>query len=87
MKHIAVEKGLGNISDYLSDYGYEIYEIDAAQKDNKDFIVGFDAVVLTGLNTNFIGVQDTYGNAPIIEAKGLSPKDVKDAIERSIKAQ
>ena len=83
MKSIAVEKGLSNIKDYLTKEGYRVYEIDMTQKDNKDFMSGFDAVVLTGLNTNIMGIQTTSSRTPIIEASGLTPEDVKAAIERN----
>lgn len=46
LKNIAVEKNLSTVSDYLKSQGYKVYDIDVDQKGNKDFIDGFDAVVV-----------------------------------------
>jgi hypothetical protein len=37
---------------------------------------GFDAIVVTGLNTNLSGIQDTGAKAVVINANGLSPEEV-----------
>jgi galactitol-specific phosphotransferase system IIB component len=82
LKDIAVEKSLSNISDYLKDHGYKVYEIDATQTNNKDFIRGFDAVVISGINKDFLGIQDTTTEMPVIIASGLKPEEVIAGIEK-----
>lgn len=84
MKDIAVEIGLSTISDYLKKNGYKVHEIDARQKNSKDFADGFDAVVLSGMNNDFMGFEKTMTKAPVIIASGLKPEDVLDRIEATL---
>lgn len=85
MKNIAVERDLSNISDYLKRQGYNIEEIDSHRKNVKDFIDGFDAVVVTGIDGDIMGIQDTMAKTSIIEAKGMSPQEVQREIEKRLK--
>ena len=84
MKHIAVQEGLTPVIDHLRDSGYKVSEFTARQKASKDFLDGFDAVVLTGIDDNVMGVQTTNNNRPFIEAKGMTPEDIKTAIEKRV---
>ncbi len=84
MKHIAVQEGLTPIVNYLVESGYKVSQFNARQKANKDFLDGFDAVVMTGMDDNFMGIQTTNNNRPFIEARGMTPEDVKTAIEQRI---
>lgn len=80
MKDIAVEKGLSNISDYLKSNGYKVSEIDINQKSNWD-IERFDAVVLSDMDNEFMGIETTSTKAPVIIAAGLKPEDIKVRLE------
>lgn len=82
MKNIAVQKGLKPIANHLSDVGYKVFEFDARQKASKDFLDGFDAVVLTGIDDNIMGIQDTNNNVPFVEARGMTPQEVQKTIEQ-----
>lgn len=82
--NIAVEKDLTNISDYLSRQGYAVKRVDFGQKNAKDFIDGFDAVVVSGMDSNIMGIQDTMAGTSIIEAKGMTPQEIQKEIERRI---
>lgn len=82
MKNIAVERSLSNISDYLKSQGYKVQQIDIHQKNNKDFIDGFDAVVISGLSDNPLGIETTMAKTSIIEARGMTPREVKDELDR-----
>lgn len=81
MKNIAVEKGLTNITQYLSQQGYNVKEIDPRQRVSKDFIDGFDAVVISGMDENRLGDETTMSKSSIIDARGMTPQDVKRQIE------
>ncbi len=85
MKNIAVQKGLTQIVNHLSDAGYKVFEFDTRQKGSKDFLDGFDAVVLTGMNDNIMGVQVTNTKTPFIEARGLTPHEIQQEIEQRLK--
>lgn len=82
--NIAVEKDLTNVSDYLSRQGFAVKRVDFSQKNAKDFIDGFDAVVVSGMDNNIMGIQDTVSAASIIEAKGMTPREIQMEIERRL---
>lgn len=84
MKNIAVERNLSNISDYLKKHGYNVKLINIDQKSSKDFIDGFDAVVVSGVSDNPMGIENTMAKTSIIKARGLTPKEVKDELDRRL---
>lgn len=84
MKYIAVEKGLRTVTDYLNAQGYNVEEIDPRQRISKDFIDGFDVVVISGMDKDRMGDETTVAKTSIIDASGLTPKDIKDEIERRL---
>jgi galactitol-specific phosphotransferase system IIB component len=81
LKEIAVEKGLSNISNYLKSNGYQVSEIDFGQKSNRGAIERFDAIVLSDMNNDFMGIEITETKAPVIVASGMKPEDVKARID------
>lgn len=84
MKNIAVQKGLQPVIDHLADAGYKVFEFDLRQKGNKDFLDGFDAVVMTGIDDNIMGIQDTISNVPFIEASGMTPFEVERSLKQKL---
>lgn len=72
MKRVAIEKDLTNIKDYLKNNGFTVECLENA-RDNLD---SYDAIVVTGQNSNFLGMQDTSTKASVINANGLTPEDV-----------
>lgn len=84
MKNIAVERSLSSVSEYLKSQGYNVKQIDIDQKNNKDFIDGFDAVVISGLSNNPMGIETTMAKASIIEARGMNPKEIKEELDRRL---
>lgn len=82
MKNIGIEKGLTSVKDYLNQHGYMANEIDFSQKNDKSFIKNLDAIVLTGIDDNFLGIQNISTDVPVIDAAGLRPEDIVNLIER-----
>ncbi|NLO39453.1 MAG: YkuS family protein [Ruminiclostridium sp.] len=82
MKKIAVQKGLTPVQEYLEDQGYEVetVEFDAfTQAQNEDY----DAIVLTGMSSDFLGMQDTATGAPVIDATGMTPEEIFEQINQA----
>lgn len=76
---IGVEDNLRPVKKYLSRKGYEVCSI------KEDTLESFDAVVISGMSENFLGMQDTETGAPIIDATGLTPEEVYDRIRDGLK--
>ncbi|SHJ82351.1 Uncharacterised protein family (UPF0180) [Caminicella sporogenes DSM 14501] len=80
MKRIAVENSLTNVKSYLETQGYTVESLES----NKDNLKSFDAIVVSGQNSNFLGMHNTETKGSIISAKGLTPEDVHKEIQNRI---
>lgn len=81
MKKIGVEKGLANVAGYLITNGYAVEMLSGSIDSNMEKLSNYDCIVTSGANTDMLGISDTATKAPVINAKGLSPNEVKDRIE------
>ncbi len=75
-RKIAVEHSLTDVRNYLVKKGFEVESLD-----NRGNLDGFDAIVVTGQDSNTLGIEDTKTKTPIIKARGLSAEEVYDQIE------
>lgn len=82
MTKIAIEPALSNVKDYLSGIGYKVETIDVNKEAGS--LRGYDAIVVTGLSTNLLGMSNTRSKAPVINADGLTPEEVASKIERGL---
>ncbi|MCX7711365.1 MAG: YkuS family protein [Clostridia bacterium] len=84
MKHrIAVEPNLTPVREYLSQKGFEVESINFDKESSK--IKGdFDAFVVTGLDTNSLGYNDTTTKAPVINASGLTAEEVYQELQNRL---
>lgn len=81
MKKVAVEKGLKDVEQYLSEHGYSVQEFERNSIENASFYNGFDAVVVTGQSINVMGYQDTETKTPQIVAEGLTAQEIGREVE------
>ncbi|KON69588.1 YkuS family protein [Peribacillus butanolivorans] len=79
MSKIGVEESLTNIQEALREKGFDVVEI-KQEADAKNL----DCFVVTGLETNVMGIIDTSSKASIIEANGLSADEVCREVENKI---
>ncbi|MCX7748425.1 MAG: YkuS family protein [Clostridia bacterium] len=84
---IAIEANLTPIKDYLSNKGFQVESVDISPNSAKEAKQGFDkydAFVVTGLNSNFLGIQDTTTKAVVIDATGLTPDEVYSQLKNRL---
>ena len=79
VKKIGVEQSLTNIQAALREKGYEVVSLQT-ESDAQNV----DCCVVTGLDSNVMGIQNTTTSASIIEANGLSADDVINEIEHKM---
>jgi len=72
---VAVERNLTPVKDFLADKGWNVETIDFRNEYTKQ-MDKYDAIVVTGMNDNFLGVNDTNTRAVVIDASGLTPEQV-----------
>ncbi|NLW02083.1 MAG: YkuS family protein [Clostridiaceae bacterium] len=83
MRKIAVQEGLDRVSEYLAERGYQVEKIgfdSTTQVRDKDY----DAVVLSGMNSNFLGIHETVTRAPIIIATGMTEEMIYHQLEKRL---
>lgn len=81
MKKVAIERELSNIGDFLKNAGYTVQELDTEMKYNSSQLDKLDAVVLSGLSEDVIGVQDTLTSVPVINAEGMTKEQIKEQLD------
>lgn len=77
MARIGVEQALTNISEALREKGHEIVDL-KQESDAK----GCDCCVVSGIDSNVMGMQDTQMQGSVIEANGLSADEVCQQVEQ-----
>ncbi|WP_110927887.1 YkuS family protein [Bacillus massiliglaciei] len=80
MNRIGVEESLTNVQDALRQRGYDIVEL-KQESDAK----GLDCCVVTGLDSNMMGIQTASLQGSVIEASGMSADEVCEEVERKMK--
>jgi hypothetical protein len=72
---IALEKGLSRYRRVLEKAGYHVIPLD-------DQALGVaQAIVVQGLDKQFLGIDDPQSLAPVINADGMTPDEVLDAVQ------
>jgi hypothetical protein len=76
---IGVEQSLTNIQQALREKGYDVVEL-KQEADARDCA----CCVVTGMDSNVMGMQDTSTKASVIDANGLSADEVCRQVEQRI---
>lgn len=77
MARVGVEQSLTNISEALREKGYDVVEL--RQESDAQ---GCEFCVVSGLDTNVMGMQDVSIQGSVIEANGLTADEVLRQIEQ-----
>lgn len=80
---IAVERNLTPVIQYLSEKGCKVESIDLGSEYSKN-IDKYDALIVTGMNKDFLGVHDIVSRIPVIDAKGMTAEQVYSQLMNSI---
>lgn len=79
MAKIGVEQSLGNVQQALRERGHDVVEL-KQESDAADCA----CCVISGLDSNMMGMQDTVTKASVIEANGLSADEVCSLVENRL---
>lgn len=74
---IGVEESLSNVSQALKEKGYQVVPLSNASDVNN-----VDCCVVTGMDSNIMGMQTTTTQVPVIEANGLSANEICQKIDQ-----
>jgi hypothetical protein len=83
MKKVGIERTLGNVKRYLESRDCEVSELDAANKESQGALNRFDAIVVTGADSNFMGMEDIVTTTAVINAEGKTEDEIYNEVLRS----
>ncbi|HYE09629.1 MAG TPA: YkuS family protein [Patescibacteria group bacterium] len=81
---IGIEKSLTNVKEYLEQNNVEAVVMSKEKKDSKRALKKYDAIVASGLDSNFLGMQDTMTKTPVISADGKTVEEVYNEIKNRL---
>lgn len=76
---IGVEESLTNVQQALQEKGHEVISIR-----NESDIANCDCCVVSGIDSNVMGIQTVAMEGSVIEASGLTADEVCQAVENKI---
>ncbi|HNR05140.1 MAG TPA: YkuS family protein [Bacillota bacterium] len=83
MNKVGIEKPLSNVGRYLEsrDCAVEVLEDDT--KESPGNLNKFDAIVVTGADSNFMGMEDVMTTTKVINAEGKTEDEIYSEILRA----
>lgn len=82
MAKVAVSNTLSNVSQLLSNNGYDVIPFQQVIPQEK-----CDAVILSGESENMMGIMDIEMDCPVINAGGMTAEEVLEQLQNRIPQQ
>lgn len=83
MKKIGIERTLSNVKNYLENRDCTVEVLDSGNKESRRALDRFDAIVVTGADSNFMGMEDIVTGTPVINAEGKTEDEIYNEVLRS----
>lgn len=81
-KKVAIEQNLDNVKEYLEERGIKTEQFSGSQLINSSKISKYDAIIVSGSNKDFLGMEDAKTKVPVIDATGMTPQEIYNNITR-----
>lgn len=79
-QRVAVEPNLTPVKELLSSKGYQVDSM--SESGSTSMAAGnYDAYIVTGMNSNFMGMSNTSSKALVIDATGLTAEQVYQELQ------
>ncbi|MGM7720147.1 YkuS family protein [uncultured Metabacillus sp.] len=79
MPKIGVEQSLSDVSSALQEKGYEVVQLK-----NENDAQGCDCCVVTGQDSNVMGISNVVTAGSVIEASGMTAEEICQQVESKI---
>lgn len=83
MKKVGIEKPLSNVKRYLESRDCEVEVLDSSNKESRGALNRFDAIVVTGADSNFMGMEDMMTSTAVISAQGKTEDEIYNEVVRT----
>lgn len=81
-KRVAIEASLDNMRDFLAEEGYEVVQLDPHTQTGIE-LKNCDAVLISGMDDNLMGMTTIMTESPVIDVKGMTPPEVLSRLNRT----
>jgi galactitol-specific phosphotransferase system IIB component len=83
MKRVGIEEPLNNVRRYLESKDCTVEMLNTGNKESKDTLDRFDAIVVSGADSNFMGMEDTLTKTAVINANGKTEAEIYNEVSRA----
>jgi len=81
-RRVAIEASLDNMRDFLAEKGYEVVQLDPHTQTGIE-LKNCDAVLISGMDENLMGMTTTKTESPVIDVRGMSSPEVLNRLEQT----
>lgn len=83
MKKVGIEKPLSNVKRYLESRDCTVEVLDSNNKESQRALDKLDAIVVSGSDSNFMGMEDVMTNTKVISAQGKTEDEIYNEVLRA----
>ncbi len=83
-RRVAVSDSLSPLKQMLHRAGYEVINLENKAAISGTGISEYDAVVVSGMDVNMMGMQDISGRAVVINAAGKRPEEIMEELRNRL---
>jgi hypothetical protein len=76
---IAVSAELAHLKEFLTGRGHNVVP------PHEDNLAKADAVILSGMEQNTLGIHDTTTRVPVLDARGKNPEELLSEVEHRVR--
>ena len=80
MKKVGIEKPLSNVRRYLESRDCTVEILESNNKESQRALNKFDAIVVTGADSNFMGMEDVMTTTRVINAQGKTEDEIYNEV-------
>ncbi|MDD3706119.1 MAG: YkuS family protein [Clostridiaceae bacterium] len=83
MNKVGIEKPLSNVRRYLESRDCTVEVLEDNTKESSKRLNKFDAIVVTGADSNFMGMEDVMTTTKVISAEGKTEDEIYSEVLRA----
>jgi len=80
---VGIERPLSNVKRYLESRDCSVEVLDSNNKDSQRALDGFDAIVVSGSDSNFMGMEDVITTTAVINANGKTEEEIYNDVSKA----
>lgn len=83
MKKVAIEGALNNVKRYLESRDCSVEVLNSSNKESREALDRYDAIIVSGADSNLMGMTDTMTSARVINAHGKTEAEIYNEVVRA----